>query len=92
MRSEQSFKRLQTRKEHLKARQRTSRHDSENPSFLFATEKLRWARLARFIHGDLDIAIALLSETRDPDPSLITRLKKRKLQLKDEIAQIERLV
>ena len=92
MRSELSFKRLQTRKERLKAKPLPPRHDSENPSFLFATEKLRWARLARFIHGDLDMAIALLSETQNSDPSLITRLKKCKLQLKDEITLIERLV
>jgi len=92
MRSEQSFKRLQTRKERLKAKPLTPKHDSENLSFLFATEKLRRARFARFIHGDLHTAIALLSETRNPKPSLITHLEKRKFQLKDEITLIERLV
>jgi hypothetical protein len=40
-------------------------------------------------HRDLDGAIIALFETRVCDPLLMTRLKKRKLQLKDEIARIE---
>lgn len=45
-------------------------------------------RLAALIaeHDDLDIAISVLLETGKRDDLLITRLKKRKLQLKDEIA------
>jgi hypothetical protein len=40
-------------------------------------------------HRDLDGAIAALVEARICDSLLMTRLKKRKLQLKDEIARIE---
>jgi hypothetical protein len=49
------------------------------------------ARLACLIqeHRDLDGAIAALFETKSGDPLLIARLKKRKLQIKDEIARIE---
>jgi hypothetical protein len=49
------------------------------------------AKLARLIqeHRDLDGAISLLSEAKNCDQLLITRLKKRELQLKDEIARIE---
>ncbi len=40
-------------------------------------------------HRDLDAAIAGLEETIRPDQLQIKRLKKRKLQLKDEIARVE---
>ena len=43
-------------------------------------------------HRDLDVAIAALSEVGESgfvDQLQIARLKKRKLQLKDRIAQIE---
>ncbi len=40
-------------------------------------------------HRDLDDAIAVLRETASPDMLQIARLKKRKLRLKDEIANIE---
>jgi hypothetical protein len=39
-------------------------------------------------HSDLDKAISALLETGSCDDLLITRLKKRKLQIKDEIACI----
>jgi hypothetical protein len=39
-------------------------------------------------HGDLDAAIAALSLSGNADDLTITRLKKRKLQIKDEIAAI----
>ena len=39
-------------------------------------------------HADLDIAISTLLEAGTCDDLLITRLKKRKLQIKDEIASI----
>ena len=47
------------------------------------------ARLAELVqdHRDLDTAIAALSVSRDQ--LQLTRLKKRKLQLKDQIARIE---
>ena len=40
-------------------------------------------------HRDLDAAISALFEAKIIDPLLITRMKKRKLQIKDEIALIE---
>jgi hypothetical protein len=47
------------------------------------------ARLAELVqeHRDLDTAIAALSASHDQ--LQLTRLKKRKLQLKDQIARIE---
>jgi len=39
-------------------------------------------------HRDLDHAIAALTESGARDQLQITRLKKRKLQLKDEIAKV----
>jgi len=40
-------------------------------------------------HRDLDAAILALNTTSIADQIQLTRLKKRKLQLKDQIAQIE---
>jgi len=40
-------------------------------------------------HGDLDAAIAAIAESPHCDQLQLTRLKKRKLQLKDQIARIE---
>lgn len=40
-------------------------------------------------HRDLDAAIGRLQEDPDADELAIRRLKKRKLQLKDQIAQLE---
>jgi hypothetical protein len=39
-------------------------------------------------HRDLDAAIAALSSGGSPDLMALARLKKRKLQLKDEITEI----
>jgi hypothetical protein len=49
------------------------------------------ARLAelRQEHGDLDLAISAVSGSAHCDQIQLTRLKKRKLQLKDQIARIE---
>ena len=49
------------------------------------------ARLVRLRqeHRDLDAAIEALRATPAPDQLQIARLKKRKLRLKDEIAQLE---
>ncbi|MEA3037996.1 MAG: hypothetical protein QOE79_509 [Sphingomonadales bacterium] len=49
------------------------------------------ARLVRLRteHRDLDSAIAALLAVPAPDQLQIARLKKRKLRLKDEIAQLE---
>ena len=48
------------------------------------------ARLAALTqeHRDLDAAIGALSETNPADQLALSRLKKRKLQLKDEITEI----
>jgi hypothetical protein len=40
-------------------------------------------------HQDLDAAIAAMTERGARDQLQLTRLKKRKLQLKDQIARIE---
>jgi hypothetical protein len=40
-------------------------------------------------HRDLDVAIAAMAEHDARDQLQLTRLKKRKLQLKDQIARIE---
>jgi hypothetical protein len=40
-------------------------------------------------HRDLDAAIAAMAEARTSDPIRLQRLKKRKLLLKDRIANIE---
>ncbi len=45
--------------------------------------------LLRSEHGDLDAAIAALSDSGSTDQLQIARLKKRKLLLKDQITQIE---
>lgn len=45
--------------------------------------------LLRSEHGDLDAAIIALNEAGSSDQLQIARLKKRKLRLKDQIAQIE---
>lgn len=45
--------------------------------------------LLRTEHGDLDAAIAALSDAGSQDQLQIARLKKRKLRLKDQIAVIE---
>jgi len=49
------------------------------------------AQLAELMqeHRDLDTAIAAMAEQGVKDQLQITRLKKRKLQLKDQIARIE---
>jgi len=40
-------------------------------------------------HRDLDMAIAAMADSGVRDQLILTRLKKRKLQLKDQIARIE---
>lgn len=43
-------------------------------------------------HRDLDLVIAHLTENPPPDQLLVRRLKKRKLQLKDRITLLERML
>ena len=54
-------------------------------------EKSLRAKLAqlRQEHGDLDAAISAVTAASACDQLMLTRLKKRKLQLKDQIARIE---
>jgi hypothetical protein len=56
-----------------------------------AEEKVLRAQLAELLqeHRDLDAAIVSMAEQGVTDQLQITRLKKRKLQLKDQIARIE---
>ena len=56
-----------------------------------AEEQTLRATLAALVqeHRDLDTAIAALIGARPADQLQLTRLKKRKLQLKDQIARIE---
>ncbi|HEY8699272.1 MAG TPA: DUF465 domain-containing protein [Rhizomicrobium sp.] len=56
-----------------------------------AEEQALRARLAGLMqeHRDLDVAIAAMAEQGVKDQLQITRLKKRKLQLKDQIARVE---
>ena len=56
-----------------------------NPDEVAARAKL--AQLTQE-HRDLDAAIAALAEAGSPDLLAVSRLKKRKLQLKDEITEI----
>jgi hypothetical protein len=46
----------------------------------------------RLEHRDLDEAINRLTETPPDDQLLLRRLKKRKLLIKDRIAQLERML
>jgi hypothetical protein len=56
-----------------------------------ADEQALRTKLAEMVqeHRDLDAAIAALIESGISDQLRLTRLKKRKLQLKDQITQIE---
>jgi hypothetical protein len=56
-----------------------------------AEEDALRSRLAELMqeHRDLDAAIAAMSEQGVKDQLQVTRLKKRKLQLKDQITRIE---
>jgi hypothetical protein len=56
-----------------------------------AEEQALRATLAKLSeeHRDLDLAISAMVESGVRDQLILTRLKKRKLQLKDQIAQVE---
>jgi hypothetical protein len=56
-----------------------------------AEEQAMRARLAEMMqeHRDLDAAIAAMAEQGVNDQLQVTRLKKRKLQLKDQITRVE---
>ena len=53
-----------------------------------------WAKLQTYLqqHRDLDTAIASLEETGTGDQLQLRRLKKMKLDLKDQILRIENLL
>jgi hypothetical protein len=57
----------------------------------YEEEQALRAKLAqlRQEHGDMDAAIAAVSASSTCDQLQLTRLKKRKLQLKDQITRIE---
>ncbi|RYF81873.1 MAG: DUF465 domain-containing protein [Comamonadaceae bacterium] len=46
----------------------------------------------RIEHADLDASVDRLSDTTLPDELLLRRLKKRRLVLRDEMAQVEQLL
>lgn len=50
---------------------------------------MRRLELLRIDHRDLDSAIAALVDAGTTDQMQVARLKKRKLRLRDEIAQLE---
>ncbi|PTQ08558.1 DUF465 domain-containing protein [Sphingomonas oleivorans] len=52
-------------------------------------EIIRRIGLLRQEHRDLDAAIEVMALTSSPDQLQLARLKKRKLKLKDEIAQLQ---
>jgi len=52
-------------------------------------ELARRLQLLRIAHGDLDDAISALTRAPIRDELQMARLKRRKLRLKDEIAQTE---
>lgn len=53
--------------------------------------RLRIAEL-RLEHRDLDEAVARLAQDPWPDQLRLTRMKKRKLQIKDTIARLESML
>lgn len=55
-------------------------------------ESMRRLALLRTEHRDLDSAIEALAALTVPDQLQLARLKKRKLQIKDEIAQLDDLL
>ncbi len=58
----------------------------ENDELIDLHQRLEELRVE---HRDLDAAIQAMLETGYPDQLQMTRMKKRKLQLKDAIARIE---
>lgn len=46
----------------------------------------------RLEHRDLDASIASLEENPPPDELVLRRMKKRKLQIKDRVSAIERML
>ncbi len=60
------------------------------PGLMDDIDTLRERLIAlRMEHRDLDVVIARLSEEKPFDQLRLSRLKKRKLALKDQIARIE---
>lgn len=55
-------------------------------------ETIRRLALLRTEHRDLDAAIDALAALTVPDQLQLARLKKRKLRIKDEIAQLDDLL
>jgi hypothetical protein len=69
------------------------RPTNQHPQMSLDPEQLRERIVALEIeHRDLDEAIARLADLSSRDDLLLTRLKKRKLQLKDQILQLKMLL
>jgi hypothetical protein len=69
------------------------RPTNQYPSMSLDPEQLRERIVALEIeHRDLDEAIVRLADLPNRDDLLLTRLKKRKLQLKDQILQLKMLL
>jgi hypothetical protein len=92
MRSPKLAKSLNTRELSLENRRRTRSPPLAGVSMLDTVEETLRAKLERLLqeHRDLDGAIWELTSVACYDQPLVTRLKKRKLQLKDEIVRIQR--
>jgi hypothetical protein len=75
----------------LQRRSRSGRAGHRADAMTDEEEQALRAKLAqlRQEHGDLDAAISAMIESSNADQLQLTRLKKRKLQLKDQIARIE---
>jgi len=75
----------------LKTHSHNGRSGHRTDAMTDEEEKALRAKLAqlRQEHGDLDAAISVMTESPNCDQLQLTRLKKRKLQLKDQIARIE---
>jgi hypothetical protein len=65
--------------------------DEETDEDGFLDIRLRLARL-RELHEDLSVAVAAIQDMPQPDQIQLARLKKRKLLLKDQIAQLASLL
>ena len=73
--------------------ERQSQRQRQRQPMSFDPEQLRARVVALEIeHRDLDEAIARLTDLPNRDDLLLTRMKKRKLQLKDQILQLKMLL
>ncbi|MEK0435025.1 MAG: hypothetical protein RL369_1074 [Pseudomonadota bacterium] len=77
----------------LRRPRRPNERQRQRQPMSFDPEQLRARVVALEIeHRDLDEAIARLTDLPNRDDLLLTRMKKRKLQLKDQILQLKMLL